>query len=124
MRWLPTSSAIASLFIGLGIVAACGGDDGGPPAIDATPLLAAEVACTGVLSPVITTAGFAFSPVTTTVTVGTVVKFTVPLEHNAMSDDGLFSADFNGDTCVRFDAPGTYRFFCVPHVFRGTVLVN
>lgn len=111
-------------------LAACGGDDGGNPVIDAAPgidgppLMAAEVSCTGVQSPVIMTSGFAFSPSITTATVNTVVKFTMPAEHNAISNDGLFTADFGGDTCVRFEAPGNYRFRCGPHSFVGTVSVT
>lgn len=125
MSWPLRSSLFAVL-----LLAACGGDDDGnnppidaPAGPDAAPLAASEVSCTGVDSPVITTSGFAFSPAITSVTVDTVVKFTMPAEHNAISNDGLFTADFNGDTCVRFEAPGTYRFRCGPHSFVGTVSV-
>ena len=119
----PLLSSIFGVFL-----AACGGDDGGGTAIDAAPgiddpaLMASEVSCTGVNAPVITTSGFAFSPATTNVTPGTVVKFTMPLDHNAISNDGLFTADFSGDTCVRFDSAGTYRFHCGPHAFVGSVV--
>lgn len=112
------------------LVAACGGDDGGNTPIDASsgidapPLMASEVSCTGVNAPVIMTQGFAFSPASTTVSLNTVVKFTMPIEHNAISNDGLFTADFNGDTCVRFESLGTFRFHCGPHAFIGTVVVE
>lgn len=120
---------LSSLF-GVLCLAACGGDDGdntpidAPAGPDAAPLAASEVSCTGVTAPVITTSGFAFSPNITNVTANTVVKFTMPADHNAISNDGLFTADFNGDTCVRFEAPGNYRFRCGPHSFTGTVAVS
>ena len=111
------------------LLAACGGDDGASPidapaGIDGPPLMASEVSCAGVNAPVIVTNGFAYSPSSTTVTPGTVVKFTMPVDHNALSNDGLFTADFNGDTCVRFDSVGTFRFHCVPHAFIGTVVAS
>jgi plastocyanin len=112
------------------LAAACGGDDGGgtvidaPPGIDAASLMASEVSCTGVNAPVIMTSGFAYSPTSTTVSLDTVVKFTMPVDHNAISNDGLFTADFNGDTCVRFESLGTFRFHCGPHAFIGTVVVQ
>jgi len=111
------------------LAAACGGDDGATPidaaaGPDAPPLMATEVSCTGVNAPVITTTGFAYSPANTTVALNTVVKFTMPLEHNALSNDGLFNADFNGDTCVRFESAGSFRFHCTVHAFIGTVVVT
>lgn len=112
------------------LLASCGGDDGGgtvidaPSGIDAPPLMASEVSCTGVNAPVILTQGFAYSPASTTVALNTVVKFTMPLDHNALSNDALFTADFNTDTCVRFESLGTFRFHCVPHAFIGTVVVE
>ena len=117
------SPLLSSMFVVF--LAACGGDDGGSPNIDAAgpPLAASEVSCTGVTSPVIMTSGFAFSPQSTTVALNAVVKFTMPLDHNAISNDQLFTADFSGDTCVRFEAVGTYRFHCGPHAFTGTVVV-
>lgn len=110
-------------------LAACGGDDGGgaidaASGIDGSPLMASEVSCTGVNAPVIMTSGFAYSPSMSTVTLNTVVKFTMPLDHNAISNDGLFTADFNGDTCVRFESVGTFRFHCGPHAFIGSVVVT
>ncbi|HUQ03013.1 MAG TPA: hypothetical protein VM261_10980 [Kofleriaceae bacterium] len=119
---------LSSIF-GVFLVAGCGGDDGGGSAIDAAPgidgppLMASEVSCAGVTTPVIMTSGFAFSPATTTVALNTVVKFTMPVDHNAISNDGLFTAEFNGDTCVRFESVGTFRFHCGPHTFPGSVVV-
>jgi plastocyanin len=118
---------VSSLFVGLALVACGGGDDDGAtidaaPGIDAPPLMATEVSCTGVTGPVIMTNGFNYSPMTTNITPGTVVKFSMPLDHNALSNDGLFTADFNTDTCVEFQSAGTFRFHCVPHAFIGTVV--
>jgi plastocyanin len=113
-------------------LAACGGDDGDGAtpidapsgAIDAPALMASEVSCSGVNAPVILTTGFAYNPAMTTVALNTTVKFTMPLDHNAISNDGLFTADFNGDTCVRFESVGTFRFHCGPHAFIGSVVVT
>jgi plastocyanin len=58
------------------------------------------------------------------VAVGDIVAFTMPSSHDAASDDGLFSATFNATTCVRFDAPGTYRYHCSPHRFEGEIVVE
>jgi len=111
------------------LLASCGGDDGGavidaPPGIDGSPLMASVVSCAGVNAPVIMTSGFAYSPTSTTVSLNTVVKFTMPIDHNALSNDGLFTAGFNADTCVRFESLGTFRFHCVPHAFIGSVVVE
>jgi plastocyanin len=120
------SLLLSSLFVVL--AAACGGgdDDGAtidaPSGIDGPPLMATEVSCTGVNAPVIVTNGFAYSPTSTTITPGTTVKFTMPSEHNAISNDGLFTADFSSDTCVQFQSQGTFRFHCGPHAFIGTVV--
>jgi plastocyanin len=119
------SPLLSSLFVVL--AAACGGDDDGATVdaangIDGPALMATEVSCTGVNAPVITTNGFSFSPTSTSVTPGTTVKFTMPADHNAISNDGLFTADFNGDTCVQFQSAGTFRFHCGPHAFIGTVV--
>jgi plastocyanin len=121
----PLLSSIFAVFL-----AACGGDDGGggaidaAPGIDGPPLMASEVSCTGVTSPVITASGSSFNPAITNVALNSVVKFTMPAEHNAISSDGLFTADFSGDTCVRFESPGTFRFRCGPHNFLGSVVVS
>lgn len=121
---------LSSLFAVFAVcLAACGGDDGGgvidaPSGIDGPPLMASEVSCAGVNAPVIMTTGFAYNPASTTVTLDTVVKFTMPIDHNAISNDGLFTADFSSDTCVRFESVGTFRFHCGPHAFIGTVVVT
>jgi plastocyanin len=120
------SPLLSSMFVAL-LLAACGDDGGGDGTVIDAPgggaLMATEVSCTGVQSPVITTAGSAYSPASTTVAPNTVVKFTMPGDHNAISNDSLFTADFNGDTCIRFETVGSYRFHCGPHGFLGTVVV-
>ncbi|MEZ4403172.1 MAG: hypothetical protein R3B06_24320 [Kofleriaceae bacterium] len=112
-------------------VAACGGDDGGTPAVDAAVTVdapagpVAVVACAGVTADATVTApGFAFMPASTSITAGQVVKFTMPATHNAKSDTNLWTADFSTDTCVRFTTAGTYPFHCEPHLFTGTIVVQ
>jgi len=119
------------LVLAIGLAAACSdGDDGGDGddgvAVDAAPgaLAAAEVACPAQPAATVTTVGFAYSPASTRVAVGDVVAFTMPGSHDAASDDGLFSATFDTTTCVRFDAPGTYRYHCTPHRFEGEIVVE
>jgi plastocyanin len=119
------------LVLAIGLAAACsdggdGGDGDDGAAVDAAPngLAAAEVTCPAQPAATVITDGFAYSPASTRVAVGGVVAFTMPSSHDAASDDGLFSAAFNATTCVRFDAPGTYRYHCSPHRFEGEIVVE
>ncbi len=125
-----------SLLFGIvALVAACGDDDGsatGPdaaPGIDAASPVAmvSTVSCAGVTPAVtVATTGFAFTPRSSTITVGQIVKFTMPADHDAKSTatPALWHAMFSGDTCVKFDSAGTFEFLCVPHRFTGTIVVN
>jgi plastocyanin len=53
----------------------------------------------------------------------------MPSAHNVVSGlpghpDGRFTADFGTKTCIRFDEPGSYPFFCGPHRFTGVIVVE
>lgn len=114
---------IASLASALAL-AACGDDGGSTPAIDAASSVT-KVPCAGAtVAATVTTVGFAYDPASTTVTTGQIVKFTMPGDHNAVSNSGLFRADFNAETCLRFDAAGSFPFHCEPHNFAGTIVVQ
>ena len=107
------------------LVPACGDDGGGDPPIDAPPSSVMGVSCSGAtIAAEVTTVGFAFDPAATTVPAGSVVRFTMPATHNAVSDDGLFRADFGTASCFRFTAAGTFGYHCEPHLFTGTITVQ
>ena len=69
-----------------------------------------------------------YMPSSVTITVGQVVKFTMPSNHNVtpddtMSDPGL-SVNYSETKCLMFTRKGTFGFHCVPHLFTGTVVVQ
>lgn len=113
-------------------LAACGDDGGSPAAIDAAPGPDApagpvvSVPCAGAtLAETVTAPGFMFVPMTTTISAGQIVQFTMPGSHNAVSDTaGQFRANFGASTCYRFDVAGSYPFHCEPHLFTGTIVVQ
>ncbi len=122
------STLISAAFVAL---AACGGGDDGitliidaDTRIDAPQRMAAEVPCNGVNAPNVMTIGSMYSPMSQSVAPAAVVLFDMPAAHNAVSDDGLFDADFGVDTCVRFDTVGTYAFHCSVHSFTGSIVVE
>lgn len=117
MRHLLACASLVSLV-------ACGGDDGGTT-VDAPTGPVARVDCAGAtIAATVTAPGFAFEPMATMISVGQVVQFTMPVAHNAVSNDGLFTAGFNASTCFRFDAARSYTFHCEPHSFTGTITVQ
>ena len=73
---------------------------------------------------------FTFDPPTLTVAAGTTVTWVNQDEepHTATSADGKFSSpalDTNESFSFRFDAPGTYAYFCAVHPhMRGTIVVR
>ena len=106
------------------LAAACGDDGGGSDTIDA-PSPVSRIPCAGAtITGNVSTVGFAFDPRDTTISVGQIVQFTMPADHSAVSDTGLFRVDFNTTACIRFDAPGTYAFHCDPHLFPGSIVVQ
>lgn len=118
------------------LTGACGGDSGDDTtdtsdeptpdapasAADAAAAAVVEVTCPGAPDALVTTQGFAFSPVTTTIGVGGIVRFTPAADHNVVGDGIVVG--FGGDTCFRFDAAGTYDFVCTPHGFQGHIEVQ
>jgi len=110
------------------VAVACGSDD---PATadaadeaDAAPPTAEMVTCPGMPDATVTTDGFAYSPVTTTISVGEVVRFTPASDHDVNSESNDFSVGFGGTACFRFDVVGSYGFECTPHQFTGTIIVQ
>jgi plastocyanin len=70
----------------------------------------------------------AYIPSSVTITVGQIVKFTMPSSHDVepnptMSDPGL-SVGFGQTKCLMFNHTGTFGFHCGPHQFTGTVVVQ
>lgn len=96
------------------------------PATGDTGTPRAEVVpCAGLTpSATVTAPGFAFTPMSVTVTAGQTVLFDMPATHNSISDDALWNANFNTRTCVRFNRTGTFGYICGPHRFTGNVVVN
>lgn len=130
-----------SLLVGASLLVACAGDgDGGggtptpdaaPPAIDAPAATVLEVApCPGTPDAIVTTRDdvYVYMPATTTIAVGQVVRFDTSLYHDVAPlppmTDAALSVGFGTTRCLRFTAPGTFRFKCTPHGFSGTITVN
>lgn len=126
-------------------IAACGSDEGsqkppdGSKPIDAKPIDAGpdaqafvlKVDCATVTpAATVTTNGFAYSPVMSTIALDEAVKFVmIPgSSHNVVpapglpSDPGL-NAGFGVDTCLKFTKAGEFNFECGPHGFRGKITV-
>ena len=125
----------------LAAVAACSNNNnGGPdakqfkdaPAGGATVQM---VSCAGAtVTATITTASFAFTPASATITQGQIVEFKPESIHNitpgnvpagsATSDPGL-TCGFGGDCCLMFTHSGTFGFHCAAHTtMNGTITVN
>ena len=54
--------------------------------------------------------------------VGSIVQFHDMSTHTADHVQGLFSVSGADPTCVRFDAPGTYDFYCYFHSQEGDAI--
>jgi plastocyanin len=119
-------NALLASFASLLAVSACGDDGGTTPPIDG-PSAVTKVTCAGAtITATVTTMGLtAFDPMVTTITAGQIVQFTMPAEHNAVSDTGAFrSGGVGEDACFRFDVAGSYPFHCEPHLFTGRIVVQ
>ncbi len=110
-------------------LAACGGDD--PPADDDPQPDAdvnadlVEVDCdTTTVAEIITTSGFAYSPMSVTINVGESVRFSPTSGHDVAGDGNAIDVPIAGEGCYRFNTAGTYDFFCTPHGFTGSVVVE
>jgi plastocyanin len=128
MRVIPR--ILASLFLAASAVACGGGgDDGGDDMQnpDAPPVTqnVSMVACAGG-EPTVMTPGNNYSPMTTTISAGESVRFTLGATHNLVSTTAgqTFSLPIGADACLRFAAAGTYTFRCMPHGFTGSVVAQ
>lgn len=99
-------------------------------AIDAPPgTMATVVDCVG-LTPAaeVRFEGDVLSTRAVTITTGQVVRFHSLGSHTAWHDQGLWSANGDESTCVRFDEVGAYGFYCYFDMGsadeRGTVTVQ
>jgi plastocyanin len=103
-------------------------------AIDAPPAPATvmAVACPATPDAMVTSSNSndaSYTPSTTTITVGQIVKFVMSSSHNAqplpgaMSDSGL-AVNFGQTACLNFTKAGTFNFYCTVHTFQGVVVVN
>ena len=124
-----------SLALLITTLAACGDSSPNTPdaaaPVDAAPPTVTTVTCPGGTVPTITaTDGIdtTYSPSTLLISVGQIVKFTMPSTHNVvpnptMSDPGLV-VGLNATKCLMFSKAGTFGFHCGPHSFVGTVTVQ
>lgn len=113
----------------------CGDAPTDTPGPDAVPSTVVEVPCPanpGQIASVVTTPGFNYAITVPTVPAGSIVRFQVEAFHNAVSGtvtggvpspDGRFSVPFGGNVCLQFTAPGSFPFYCSPHLFTGTLTV-
>jgi plastocyanin len=85
-----------------------------------------QVDCAGATVAVtVTTPGFRYEPAEATISAGQIVRFDPASGHDVASDTaGLFNVPFAGDRCFRFEQPGTFKYHCSPHDFRGTIVVQ
>ena len=129
-----SSKKILLALISIISLAACGGnggddgddgDDAPPPDAMSTAQNVSTVACQGG-EPMVTTSGLAFSPMSTTISVGGRVAFDLPATHPMASTTAgqTFSAPESATTCLQFAAAGTYTFRCTFHGFTGSVVVQ
>lgn len=87
--------------------------------------VATEVDCaTATSAPVIANAGLTYSPAATTITAGSVVKFTLGATHDVASNVSGLIVPLGGTKCLKFATAGTYTFHCTPHGFVGTITVQ
>src|SRR5688572_30781066 len=125
--------SLAALFVA---AAACGGSGGGGDDDD-TPDAPVQQATVVEVNPcpatpdatVITTGAFMYMPKDTTITQGQVVKFEMDPSHDVapsrnMSTDPGLKVGFGATKCLRFTTAGTFNYFCTPHGFTGSVVVN
>ncbi len=118
------------------VLAACGSDSKTPDAAvthDSHPATVQMVTCPATPAATVTTSGFMYSPMTTTITQGQIVKFMPAIDHNVVpghvpsdstiADPGL-NVSFGATTCLMFTQTGMYGFHCGPHMFNGTIVVQ
>ena len=116
--------------------AACGGSDNpGSPAdasVDGAAPSVRTITCPPGMQPTVMTSevnSTSYTPSSTTISVGGIVKFVMSPSHNVApntirpSDPGLH-VDFGKTACLEFDKAGTFSFICTTHSFAGTIVVQ
>jgi plastocyanin len=118
---------------------ACGGDDGGGGGtqdaavmVDANTNKVREIGCPASPAATVMTVDNvdAYSPMSSTISVNGIVRFVISGAHDVSpnpiggsTDPGLVVA--SGDTtCLQFTQAGTYNFYCSPHGFTGSIVVQ
>ena len=97
---------------------------------DASSSIVQVVTCPGEVDATVTTPGFEFDVTPdATIPVDGIVHFDLGGGHNAQSGEpGAATEDFlvgfGGDVCLKFTQAGSYPFFCVPHLFTGSLTVE
>ncbi len=120
-----------ALIASLVVCAACGGGSSSPPdapsssGADANPNDPVQIVpCAGAtIAQTITTPGFMYSPMTTTIQHDQIVHFMLSPAHDALEEStpSKFHVGFGGDQCLKFHAAGTYSFHCTVHLFTGSI---
>jgi plastocyanin len=126
-----TRFALAAL-----LLAACGGDDGNNAQIDAAAVqmdaaakVVALATCPATVTATMTTNAAAFSPTSSTVSVGDVVKLTATVGHKIIPNtlqptDSALNVAQGATKCFQFMATGTYGIACEFHGFAGSITVQ
>ena len=129
---LVTSSLLLASLVACGDDGASTSVDAAPP-VDATPSTVAVVTCPATPDAEVTAPGFSYTISRASLPVGAIVRFVMPALHDANSGmvvggigtpDQKFHVDFGQTACLRFDAPGTYPFYCAPHLFTGSLTIT
>jgi plastocyanin len=117
-------------------LAACGGDDvdnqqqmDAAVQADAAANVVALATCPTSVAATMTTGASAFSPTSSTVSVGQVVKLTSTVGHNVVPNtlvntDSALMVGQNATKCFQFNTAGTYGIACGFHGFAGTITVQ
>jgi len=122
---------LGRISLALVFAAACGGG-GSTPSIDA-PASGNKVTtvdcATNAPTATVATQNFTFTPATTTIAVGQVVKFQLESVHDVVPDpttatDAGLTVGFGATACLKFTAAGTFGFKCDPHGFKGSITVQ
>lgn len=116
--------------------AACGGSDNPAnpdAAVDGAGPSVRTITCPPGQMPTVTTTDNTMSaiymPISTTISVGGIVKFMMPSMHDVApnplrtTDSGLV-VDYGKTACLEFSKAGTFSFRCVAHGFVGTIVVQ
>lgn len=120
-------------------LAACGGDDGGGSGttdaavtVDANTDKVREIGCPASPAATVMTVDTvdAYSPMSSTISVNGIVKFVISSAHDVTpnpiggtTDPGLVVAS-DTTKCLQFTQAGTYNFYCTPHGFTGSIVVQ